>query len=58
MIHGWILNGIKFGLDAAIYYPNGASESEIKTLAHWLSVNPNGTFEQWKEAKSEEGRRN
>lgn len=52
MYHGWILNGIKFGLDAAKYFPNGASEAEIKDLAHWLSIRPNdGTVEQWREER-------
>lgn len=50
MIHDWIRNGIKFGLDAAAYFPNGASESDVADMAHWLSAHPNeGTFEQWRE---------
>lgn len=52
MYHGFILNAIKFGLEAACDYPKGASDQELKELASWLSVYPNdGTYESFLDSK-------
>lgn len=52
MIHGFILNAIKFGLEAARGYPEGASDQELKELASWLSIHPNdGTYEGFLDSK-------
>jgi hypothetical protein len=47
VIHGWIENGIKFGLDYYRYFGYPPEEG-VKEIARWLSLNPNGTFEDYK----------